>query len=159
MNINYKMIIGIDPDSKNYGVAVYDKCILKQLLNLDLPDFVDFIKQNDALYVIEDIKANKFIYARNSFTNSGIQNKVAQAVGQCKQAQTHCEQFILKYGYPLERVQPDKHNWAKNRAMFQRVTGWRGQSNEDTRSAAYFGYLFLKRRGHWEDEKNNIIGL
>jgi hypothetical protein len=30
---------------------------------------------------------------------------------------------------------------AAGKKEFERVTGWKGRSNEDTRSAAYFGYL------------------
>ena len=41
--------------------------------------------------------------------------------------------------YVLNR--PQRGNWANNKAQFERVTGWTKRSNEDTRAAAYFGYL------------------
>ena len=54
-------------------------------------------------------------------------------------------QWLDSLGVPYKLHKPQKGNWAKDKARFEKVTGWKGRSNEDTRSAAYFGFLEINK--------------
>lgn len=142
-----EMVIGIDPDAQKYGIAVYFNGKLCELAKKNTVEFVNFIQSiryQDLTFVIEDVATNKFIYARNNKLGPAQVNKIAQAVGMCKHAQAVAEQFIEANGFTLVRIPPTKGNWAKDRKQFEMVTGWTKNSNEDTRSAAFFGFLHLQ---------------
>lgn len=139
-------VIGVDPDSKAHGLAVYEDGKLVQLRQESLCSMaggVWFTGWAD-LWVIEDVKANKFIYARNT-KKGAFGLSIAQDVGKVKQAQIELERFLEYYGQKIMLVKPQSGNWAKNKVQFERVTGWTKRSNEDTRSAAYFGFFGLKK--------------
>lgn len=146
MSGNYTWTVGIDPDSVKYGVAVYHDDKLVELWNMETPELVNYLehyKSNILQVVIEDVLANKFVYGRNSKGGSAVVATIARKVGMCGQAQRVAMQFCEQAAIPVELVKPTKDNWAKDRKRFERITGWTGQSNEDTRSAAYFGRLFV----------------
>ncbi len=98
----------------------------------------------DVLFSIEDVCANNFVYARNSKGNKSVTSKIAMGIGRCQQAQTELMRWLDYYNIEYVLHKPQKGNWAKNKAQFEKVTGWKGKSNVDTRSAAYFGWLALK---------------
>ncbi|MFW8589840.1 hypothetical protein ACOI22_03460 [Glaciecola sp. 2405UD65-10] len=146
-----KMVIGIDPDSERHGVAIYIGGELKELKQLTLIDLikefiVDFslIGQHPVKSVsfsIEDVCANNFVYGRNTHQNVRIQSNIAKKVGACQQSQVELIRMLKHFRIPYKLHKPTRKNWAKNREQFELVTGWRHRSNEDTRSAAYFGFL------------------
>ncbi len=145
-----KIIIGIDPDSKAHGVAKYingelidlDSCELLQLIPL-----IGYAKSNkmEIEFHIENVCANNFVYARNNHGNKSVTSKIAMSVGRCQQSQTELMRLLDYYGVSYVLHKPEKGNWAKNKAQFEKVTGWSGRSNEDTRSAAYFGWLGVSK--------------
>ena len=148
-------MIGIDPDSSKFGVAVWVNGNLDDLLSCTIIDLVDIIDAQRfgvedgtrrVTFVIEDVQANSFIY-RQKVEGKKLQaaNKIAQCVGMCKQAQVHAEAFILDRGFNLIKQRPTKGNWAKDKPMFERITGWKGRSNEDNRSAAFIAFLHLQK--------------
>lgn len=143
-----KIIIGIDPDSKAHGVAVYVDGKLDKLDCSDLVGIVGFIKVSRAIesieFHIEDVCANNFVYARNNKGNKSVTSKIAMSIGRCQQSQTELMRMLDYYKVKYVLHKPQKGNWAKNKAQFEKVTGWTGRSNEDTRSAAYFGWLGTK---------------
>ena len=67
------------------------------------------------------------------------------SIGRCQQSQSELMRFLDEYKIKYVLHKPQKNNWAKNKHQFEKVTGWVGRSNEDTRSAAYFGFLGLKK--------------
>lgn len=140
-----KIVIGIDPDSKKHGVAFYRDGVLYSLEMLNNQQLL--IEQQlatcdwDILVSIEDVCANNFVYARNNKGSKAVTSKIAMAVGRCQQAQKELMTWLDHYNVKYVLHKPQKGNWAKNKAQFERVTGWTGRSNEDTRSAAYFGWL------------------
>jgi len=142
-------VIGIDPDSKAHGVAIYRDGVLIELLELDLGMILKFIKimqlqKQEVIFSIEDVLANDFVFIQKQTKNPNVNMSIARRVGRCQQAQ-HELMVILDYmGVNYVKHKPQKGNWAKNKAQFQQVTGWTGRSNEDTRAAAYFGWLALK---------------
>ena len=145
------IIIGIDPDSKAHGVAVYNngQLVDLQMMQLfELLHMVDFFAGEYGIdkvrFSIEDVCANNFVYHRNSKGSKSVTSKIAMSVGRCQQSQTELIRALdfTKIKYELHK--PQKGNWAKNKNQFEKVTGWKGRSNEDTRSAAYFGFLGCK---------------
>ncbi len=141
------IVIGVDPDSDKHGLAVYKDGELSSLLMLSLPEIVDDINDSilqNAKWAIEDVNTNKFVYGRNAHSSKAAQSKIAMGVGKCQQAQVELVRMLDHYGIDYTLIKPQKGNWAKNKAQFEKVTGWTGRSNEDTRSAAYFGWLALR---------------
>ena len=49
------------------------------------------------------------------------------------------EKKRIKDGLDVEYVFMD--TGAEHKSKFEKITGWTGRSNEDTRSAAFFGFL------------------
>lgn len=145
------IIIGIDPDSREHGYAEYIDGNLDVLGSMPTTRIVErFIPLSDndpdvfVHFSIENVCANNFIYARNEQEQYGKANQsIARKLGMVQQAQIELMRWIEFYGFSYELHKPQKGNWANNKAQFQKVTGWTKRSNEDTRSAAYFGYLAL----------------
>lgn len=146
------IVVGIDPDSNNHGVAVYENGKLTNLITANnceifqmFLDALDEESLGDMIFSIEDVCANNFVYARNNKGNKSVTSKIAMGIGRCQQAQKELMVWLdwCEIKYVLHK--PQKGNWAKNKAQFEKVTGWNGRSNEDTRSAAYFGWLGLNQ--------------
>jgi hypothetical protein len=142
-----KIIIGIDPDSKAHGVAVYidgkiDKLECSTLVGI--VGFIEFYANHIIEFHIEDVNAMNAVFRQRQGSNQNINMKMSNSVGKCQQAQIELERFITRYGCKIVKHKISKM-WKKDKAQFEKVTGWTGRSNEDTRSAAYFGYLGLKR--------------
>ena len=137
-------IVGIDPDADKHGVALYSNGELSDLKQLQLQDLVNYLWQIADLVSIEDVMANQFVYARNRSGSTANQSKIAMHIGRCQQAQVELMRMLDSRKIPYVLHKPQKGNWADNRELFEKITGWDKQSNADTRSAAYFGYLALQ---------------
>jgi nucleoid DNA-binding protein len=141
-----RIVIGIDPDIKKSGAAVYINGGLKDLYNLSLHDFFWFFKafENlDPLIVIEDGNLISSIYQRynaKSKGNKSIQNKIIENIGKNKQRATDLIEIANYFNFRVVTKKPRKGNWSDKKEMFEKVTGWKGRSNPETRSAAFFGY-------------------
>lgn len=138
--MNITKVIGIDPDSKCHGVAVYECGKLVSLSMLDLFDVVN-LAGDGVLFSIEHVAANSFVYARNDQKNKRLQAKVGVSIGRCQQAQIELCRWLERINQPYVLHKPTQFNWSKNKMKFEQITGWQGSSNEDTRSAAYFGWV------------------
>lgn len=142
------IVIGIDPDADKHGIAIYRDGQLDDLCRLNTVGLVGLLSRYTGVMLLvsmEDVMANKFIYERNEKSTRAQQSKVAIAVGRCQQSQAELERWLDHLGVAYRKHAPQAGNWAKNKSYFERITGWRGLSNEDTRSAAYFGFLEAKR--------------
>lgn len=143
------IVIGVDPDSKKHGIAIYKYGKLDDLLMMSLPEIVEDVikcvpyKNRGVIWSIEDVMHNQFIYSRNANGNKTIQSKIAMYVGRNQQSFVELVRMLEHHGIKPELYKPNKGNWAKNKTQFQNVTGWTASSNEDTRSAAYFGWLAI----------------
>ena len=149
-----KIIIGIDPDSKAHGLAVYGVdglvhlgCMPLMAIMLLLAKWAsDGLSFDDITVHIEDVCAMNAVFRQRQGSNQGVNMKMSNSVGKCQQSQIELERVFEYY-----KIKVVKHKISKmwkdkaGRKQFEKVTGWQGQSNEDTRSAAYFGYLGLKR--------------
>jgi len=143
-----KIIIGIDPDSKAHGVAIYVDGRLDRLECLTLYWLMDALEfynnaNNDIEVHIEDVCAMSAVFRQRQGSNQAINMKMSNAIGKCQQSQIELERFIHHRAIKVVKHKISKM-WKKERKQFEKVTGWIGQSNEDTRSAAYFGFLGLK---------------
>lgn len=137
--------VGVDPDSKAHGVAIYEN---KQLVSLhlwSLPQIIKYITETNepVIFSIEDAKAKKCVYRQHSSNKARPQGEIGRRLGMCQQAQIELERVLESFSVPYVLHKPMKGNWAdtKLKKQFEKVTGWKGQSNMDTRSAAWFGYL------------------
>ena len=146
-----KITFGIDPDSKKHGVSIYKDGKLVDLIMNDTIELMCTIKMwqesidfnSKIILHIEDVNGVSAAFmARDKKTNINVKLKMAQQIGQCKQAQIEVERLCDFLG-----VEVVKHKISKmwknqdGKKVFERVTGWTGRSNEDSRSAAYFGWL------------------
>lgn len=145
-----KYIIGIDPDSDKHGVAVYQDGELIHLKSMQLLAIKDFINKEmpvidlDNVEIhIEDVCANNAAFKKRGVKNPKAGTAVNRGVGKCQQSQIELERLFDYY-----EIKVVKHKISKQwkdaehgKGLFEKVTGWKGRSNEDTRSAAYFGYL------------------
>lgn len=143
-----KIVIGIDPDSELFGVAEYRDGSLENLSMLQLVAVVDkalFARQMncEVIFSIENVMANQFVYRRNRKSTKAAESTVAMRIGRCQQAQVELMRMLDHYQFPYVLHKPQSGNWADKRELFQKVTGWKGNSNPDTRAAAYFGFLAL----------------
>lgn len=141
------LIVGIDPDAESHGVAVYESGKLVELSKLQLVPIIEKFSGVEVLFSIENVLANKFVYRRNQHNNAVVQSNIAMKVGRVQQAQAELMRLLDHLKKPYVLYEPQKGNWAKDRAGFELATGWAKNSNEDTRAAAYFGYLALRDSG------------
>ena len=147
------LVIGIDPDSNKHGVAVYRDGSLCELLNLNTIQLYKHITDNEKIALsngeivihMENPKGMKGVFSQRTGFGKSQDLMIGQKVGMCKQAQTSVEQMADELDIKVV-LHKNSQSWKKgnNKKLFERITGWTGRSNEDTRSAAYFGYLGCK---------------
>ncbi len=147
-----KYIIGIDPDSTAHGVASYDDGELLSLksmsligIHLKLMQLRESIGLSCVEVHIEDVCANNAAFKKKGIANARAATAVNRSIGKCQQAQIELERLFDYFGikvvkHKISKKWKDQHG----KAEFERLTGWTGRSNEDTRSAAYFGFLGCK---------------
>jgi hypothetical protein len=149
-----KYDIGIDPDSAGNGAALYTDGKLTLLKNLSAAALtllcieLQAKGENRVRLHMEDVKATSAVFKSRFTKGETLESKLmkAQNLGMCKQAQTEIEMMAEMLGIEVFTYQISKR-WKcqQEKTTFQRATGWTGRSNEDTRSAAYFGFLGVRR--------------
>lgn len=148
-----KIIIGCDPDSSKSGFSYYKDGKLSDLKCMSLVDFYEWCKgilslgKSDIELHIENlngISSNAFNVNRKD--TLPVKLKKAQNVGQCKQVQTEIERIAEHFGIKVVHHGVSKmwKDSATGKAVLKDL-GWHGQSNEDSRSAAYMGHLGVKQ--------------
>ncbi|WP_351122617.1 hypothetical protein [Shewanella sp. T24-MNA-CIBAN-0130] len=144
------MIIAIDPDVEKSGVAITEK---GQILDLCTKSFVELVKfiavvqkrEASLIVIIEDVEANKSVFSKKYKVGPKAKLKIAQDIGRVKATARHLKAFLEDMGVNVVMIKPLKGTVkaAKtNAALFNRLTGWKGSSNEDKRDAgllALFG--------------------
>ena len=145
-----EMTIGIDPDSKKHGISIYINKELVSLKSFSLIEFYHYLNVQIQTYNItthiEDVAAVSAAFrARDTQGSLSKKLKIAQSIGMCKQAQIEIERVCDVYGVPVVKHKISSM-WKKDKAQFEKVTGWTGRSNEDTRSGAWFGWLGCTRK-------------
>lgn len=142
-----KTIIGIDPDSNRHGVAIYRNGALSELLNLNTIQLYIHITQKMKTETIEIHMENPKGVSTSTFSHMrgdpmAVKFKKSEGVGRVKQAQHSIEQMAEQLGVKVV-LHRNSSRWKKgaDKELFKRTTKWEGRSNEETRSAAYFGML------------------
>ena len=149
-----KYVIGIDPDSGAHGVAIYKDGKLAELKSMTLMQLMTYTQNiNEQIefgewieFHIEDVCANNAAFAKKGVKNARASTAINRSLGKCQQAQVELERMIEHmFGSGLITKHKISKVWkdANGKKQFQKVTGWTSRSNEDTRSAAYFGWLGL----------------
>lgn len=143
------LVVGVDPDSERHGIAIYHNGQLVELNQWPLLDVfkwtLEQLKAHDLQFSIENVCENNFVYARNQKPTRAEMSRVGIAIGRCQQSQVELMRVLDAYSVPYALHKPQRGNWSKNRAQFEKVTGWTKRSNADTRSAAFFGWLELRK--------------
>lgn len=153
------LIIGIDPDSEAHGVAIYINGKIDKLAVMDLTSIVNATKWqigcgNTVEFHIENVCAQNAAFAKKGIKNSRAATNVNRSLGMCQQSQIELER-ALSYLDVKVTHHPIASNWKKSaqgKKALKHYTGYDGRSNEDTRSAAYFGYLGVLK---WKEESNH----
>ena len=145
-----KMIIGVDPDSKANGVAIYNDGKLERLESMSTISLYNYLCEMNNTFAKPDITIHiENVCANNAvFMPKGSKNPIAEAkargrtLGMCQHAQIEVERIAEYFGFPIVRHKISK-TWkpTSSKPIFESATGWKKRSNEDTRSAAYFGWL------------------
>lgn len=149
-----KIVLGIDPDSKKHGVSVYRDGYLNGLHSMSIVLLIKMLdyecshnKAENIEVHIEDVCANNavFMKPKKSYSGKDLAEVKARSrtLGMCQQSQTELERIFEDFDIKVVKHKISKV-WKKDKAQFEKVTGWKGRSNEDTRSAAYFGWLGCK---------------
>jgi hypothetical protein len=140
-----KLYIGIDP-GRNTGVAVYSSA-QKKIIDLKTLDFwgvIAFLKELKLIHdtnfevVMENPGLNSFIYSRNHHENATIKLKMAQDVGRNKEQAFLIIDYLKMNNITFREVRPTTAKWKAD--IFNRYTGWTGNSNEHTRDAGRLVY-------------------
>lgn len=151
--------IGVDPDSNTHGLALYINKNLVSLHKFNLMQLYEF--RSKALFIdgqellygqpvinwhVEDVTKNNAIFAKHLTKNPNANYAIARKVGKLQQSAIELHQLI-EYFFPNDiiNLHPISSQWKnkQGKIIFEKCTGWVKQSNEDTRSAAYFGFLGL----------------
>ena len=143
------IIIGIDPDSSKHGVSIYDNGILLYLCSMSLFELYDMVKEkietDDIQIHMEDVCAINATFSKQFVKNRRAETTISRSVGMCQQAQMEVERMAAYLGVEVIK-HPISSKWKDSTTgnPILKKLGWPGKSNEDTRSAAYFGYLGVK---------------
>lgn len=141
------VIVGIDPDSDKHGVAIYQDGKLIDLRSMRLVEFFGLDCEFEIAEIhIENVCGNNATFSKSFVKNQRAQSTISRSVGMCQQAQIELERVFELLTIKVVR-HPTSKNWKESKAGNKRLKqlGWNGKSNEDTRSAAYFGYLGVKQ--------------
>lgn len=141
-------VIGIDPGAtKGHGVATYEDGVLIDLSMMNLMQLMEHLNHlgNVPVVHIEDLMSQKGNWHTK---NQGQQAsaKTGEHLGYCKWAQVEVERLCEYLGIKVvkHRVSRQWKCTKVGRPIFEKATGWTGNSNEDKRSAAYFGFIGCK---------------
>ena len=149
-----KFDIGIDPDSHEHGIAIYENGRLIELCNLSLFGVYGLRKEQRFLaatptWHIENVFKTEAIFHADKTHNKKTDMEIARRVGSMQQSAKDLVD-MLGYFFPYDRLKfyaiSSKWKGGAEIKQFKLATQWKGQSNKDTRSAAYFGFLGCDKR-------------
>lgn len=148
-----KIIIGCDPDSDKSGWAVVKNSKLITVTCKSLVEIFEYFngcKNHEKIELhIENVNGISAAFnARDKKSPLSVKLKMAQHVGMCKQAQIEIERIAEHFGVKVVR-HPVSKMWKDSKtgkAALKETFDYDGQSNEDTRSAAWFAYVGLRAK-------------
>lgn len=131
-----KLLIGIDPGTHT-GIAVFDP--EKKTLLLDTLKLHEAFRQMGQLNQFNDLEVvieNPNLWTH--FHNSKDAKAKLQGAGSVKRDYSAWTEFLTDYGIPFTGVRPDKtrNGYAKQQALFVKITGYSKRCSEHARVAA-----------------------
>lgn len=150
-----KVIIGVDPDSNKSGFAKYQNGKLIAVECISLVNLFYFFKAEQESCIELGFELELHIENLNGISSNAfsinrkdplpVKLKKAEHVGKCKQVQIEIERIAERFNIKVVHHGVSKM-WKDSKTGKAALAdlGWHGQSNEDSRSAAYFGYLGVK---------------
>lgn len=145
-----RLVVGIDPDLVKSGVGLVRDGRLISLHALAFPDLLDYARElvdSNALFIVEDVEHDKTTYHR-ARTNNRAHARIAQNVGQVKGVARVLVECLKHIGADVQQIKPltgpTKRKAKEDAEYFNRITGWPGRSNADTRDAALMALYGLK---------------
>jgi len=142
-----KYVIGCDPDSEKHGIAIFkDGKLIEMHMYNNMEIVTNIIEKydvSDLLFSIENVMTTNHIFGKHLTDNNKSNMKVALCVGRVQQSQVELERLLDHFGVKYRRYAPCS-DWKKQETLFKRNTGWTKRSNEDKRSAAWFGFMACK---------------
>lgn len=151
MNLNNPfVIIGIDPDSCKHGVAIYVGEKLESLHNWQALDLFFYLSKNldDRHFEIhiENVCAINATFSKAFVKNDRSLTTISRSIGMCQQSQIEVERIAEHFKIKVVK-HPINKSWKDSKVgkKILKQLGWKGLSNENTRSAAYFGYVGVKQ--------------
>jgi hypothetical protein len=149
-----KVILGCDPDSSKIAIAWYKNGELLSIQSMGLIELWKFLEQRKADSIntgtlelhIENLVGNRSsAFNHRAGQSAAVKQKISESVGKCKQVQIEIERIAESVGVKVVHHKvSSKWKDKAGKKEFERSTGWDKRSNEDTRSAAYFGFLGCK---------------
>lgn len=132
------MIIGIDPDLDKSGIAILSDGYL-ELKTLCFVDTINlFIDHQDNIkkVVIEAGWLNKISNFHHFVGSKQAGEKIAKNVGENHATGKLLVQIAESLGLKVVLTKPTKRTAKKNAKEFNRITGWKGTTNQEERDAA-----------------------
>ena len=143
--MKFKTVVGVDPSGadKGHGVAVFNNGKLESLAMMQRMELVNrFVNRSDLVFSIENVLSNNFQYDKHVSEQAKVDKKKMLSVGRCQQSQLELMRDLEYYKIPYLLQKPSsKFKEGSEAELFKRLTGWDKQSNQDTRSAAYMGFI------------------
>ena len=141
--------VGIDPDLTASGVAVMCNGVITELHTMPFFELMDFIQHHKtAIFSLENVNANKSLYAKHDGKPALVKMRIAQNVGMCKAIGTLIQQKLEREKCIYELVTPLKGTAKKAKTdakLFNKLTGWEGRSNADNRDAAMLLFRYMNK--------------
>ncbi len=149
-----QITIGTDPDSEKHGVAIYVNGKLEYLHSWTLMEIYEYAQTlcahgDNVEFHIENVCGNNAVFVKTGLKKGRAENNAARSLGKCQQAQVELERALSLLDVKIvhHRISSAWKKSGPGKKLLKMHTGWDGQSNEDKRSAAYFGWLGCKMGG------------
>lgn len=149
-----RVIIGVDPDIKKSGFAVWvpDNKRFLEVTTYTKPDMMqkifDYSMGYDIHVVIEDSRIESYLYnAHKAYgatkgahkSKLGVALKVARDVGRVDMIARDVEDYCIREGITYALISPKSRkkgvNTKVSAKIFNKMTKWEGRTNEDARDA------------------------
>ena len=142
-----QITLGVDPDVNGNGLSVYVDKVLTELLQASAFDIgVKIMEYQSKGYEVklhmENVMKNKKVWHNKGQQTAETWGMTCQKVGMNKQCQREVQMMCEVLRVPV--FLHDISSLWKDKAgtiQFKVITGWKASGNQDTRSAAYFGWL------------------
>jgi hypothetical protein len=137
-----KVFIGIDPDVKKNGVAVwYQKPKRLELSNLKFFDVFDLIRllkiRNQIIVIIDAGWLNKSNFHVTG-TNKNVNGKIGERVGANHETGRKIAEMCIYLGVEHQLHRPTTSK--VNKEMFEKITGYKDRTNQENRDAGLLVY-------------------